>query len=95
MFRKVFKLLTSKFLLVCLILLAEIALAPTIIILLALRYPNLSGIYTVVITAINLVLTLYIIHSEMNAEYKIAWIVPILLLPPFSACAAEKCRAAD
>ena len=85
MFRKVFKLLTSKFLLVCLILLAEIALAPTIIILLALRYPNLSGIYTVVITAINLVLTLYIIHSEMNAEYKIAWIVPILLLPPFGA----------
>lgn len=85
MFRKFFKLLTSKFLLVCILLLLELALVPTMILVLAKYVPQLSSLLSLFFAVLNIVLTLYIIHSEMNAEYKIAWIVPILLLPPFGA----------
>ena len=83
-FRKFLKLLTSKFLLVCLLLLLEIALIPALIIG-ASYLLNLTPILTVVLAVIDIVLVLYIINSDINAEYKIARIVPILLLP-FVGC---------
>lgn len=82
--RKFLKLLTSKFLLVCLLLLAEIVLIPAVIIGASYVF-NLTPILTVVVYVFDLILVLYIINSDINAEYKIAWIVPILLLP-FVGC---------
>ena len=83
-FRKILRLLTSKFLLVCLLLLVEIALIPALIIGASYLF-NLTPILTALLAAIDLILVLYIINSDINAEYKIAWIVPILLLP-FVGC---------
>lgn len=83
--RKFFKLLTSKFFIVALLLLIEIALIPTAIILLAARFPGLGGYFYGILIVINVILVLYIINSEINAEYKIAWIVVILLLPLLGA----------
>lgn len=78
--RKFLKLLTSKFLLVCLLLLAELALIPVVIIGASYLF-NLTPILIVVLAVIDLLLVLSIINSDINAEYKIAWIVPILFLP--------------
>ena len=83
-FRKILRFLTSKFLLVCLLLLVEIALIPALIIGASYLF-NLTPILTALLAAIDLILVLYIINSDINAEYKIAWIVPILLLP-FVGC---------
>lgn len=80
--KKLLRLLTSKFLLVCFLLLIELALLPTAIFLLCVYIPRLAAVFFVLCIALNIVLTVYIINSEMNAEFKIAWIVPILLLPP-------------
>ena len=82
-FRKLFRLLTSKFLLVCLLLLIELALLP------AAYYFVLFNANTVVfvvmvaaVIVFDFFLILYIVNAEINAEYKIAWLVPILFLPP-------------
>ncbi len=81
--RKLFKLLTSKFLLVCILLLIELALIPGAIILISMALPShATVIYTVVLFIVDGITAIYIINSDMNAEYKIAWIVPVLLLPP-------------
>lgn len=78
--RKLLKLLTSKFLLVCLLLLVELALLPALIIGASYVF-NLTQIASIVFAVIDIVITLFIINSDINAEYKIAWIVPVLLLP--------------
>ncbi len=83
--RKFFKLLTSKFFVVALILLVEIALIPTAIILLAASLPKFGTYFFGFIHILDFILVLYIINSEINAEYKIAWIVVILFFPPFGA----------
>ena len=81
--RKLFKLLTSKFLLVCFLLLLELALIPTIIILLTMSLPySTYVISSLVFFVIDAIAAVFIINSNMNAEYKIAWLVPVLLLPP-------------
>ena len=80
--RKFLKLLTSKFLLVCILLLIEMALLPTVILVLSAYFQTIATIVTVLYFIVNVILILYIINSEINAEFKIAWLVPILLLPP-------------
>ena len=81
--RKLLKLMTSKFLLVCLLLLVEIALLPTAYYLVLF---NANGVVFVSLVSAVIVfdffLILYIVNSEINAEYKVAWLVPILFLPP-------------
>lgn len=67
--------------LVCLLLLLEIALLPGIVIA-ASYYFKITPILSAVLLVVDVLLVLYIINSEINPEYKIAWIVPILLLPP-------------
>ena len=81
--RKIKRLLTSKFLLVCFLLLLELSIFPTGIILLYVYVPKASYFIGLIFSAINVILVLHVINSEMNADYKIAWLVPILLLPPF------------
>ncbi len=83
--RKFFKLLSSKFFVVALLLLLEIAIVPATLIWLSLQFPRVGTYVSIVLEIIDIILVLYIINSEMGAEYKIAWIVPILLLPPVGA----------
>lgn len=81
--RKIFRILTSKFLLVCILLLIELALVPCAIIFFSMALPDGGyAVYLVVLTVIDAVAAIYIINLDMNAEYKIAWIFPVLLLPP-------------
>ncbi len=83
--RKFFKLLTSKFFIVALLLLLEIAIVPATLIWLSMWFPTVGTYVSIVLAIVDVILILYIINSEMNAEYKIAWIVPILLFPPVGA----------
>ena len=83
--KKLWRLLTSKFMLVCFLLLIEVALLPTAIILLSIYNVTAAIVCAAVIVVLNAVLTIYIINTDMNADYKIAWIVLILLLPPVGA----------
>ena len=83
--RKLWKLLTSKFLLVCFLLLIELAIVPAVFFLLSRSVPHAAPVLSVLVIALDVILVLCIINSEMNAEYKIAWIVPILLIPPIGA----------
>ena len=84
--RKIFKLLTSKFFLVAILLLLELAIVPATLIWLSMQFPTVGTYVSAAFLIIDIVLVLYVINSEMNAEYKIAWIVPILLIPPIGAC---------
>lgn len=83
--RKFFKLLTSKFFIVALLLLAELAIVPATLIWLSLQFPAVGTYVSFFLGVIDVILVLYIINSEINGEYKIAWIVPILLIPPVGA----------
>ena len=83
--KKLWRLLTSKFMLVCFLLLIEVALLPTAIILLSIYNVTAAIVCAAAIVVLNAVLTIYIINTDMNADYKIAWIVLILLLPPVGA----------
>ena len=83
--KKLWRLLTSKFMLVCFLLLIEVALLPTAIILLSIYNMTAAIVCAAAIVVLNAVLTIYIINTDMNADYKIAWIVLILLLPPVGA----------
>ena len=84
--RKFFKLLTSKFFIVAFLLLLELAIVPATLIWLSMQFPTVGTYVSIVFAVIDVILVLYIINSEINAEYKIAWIVPILLIPPVGAC---------
>ena len=84
--RKVFQLLTSKFGIVAFLLLLELAIVPATLIWLSMQFPTVGTYVSIVFAVIDVILVLYIINSEINAEYKIAWIVPILLIPPVGAC---------
>ena len=77
--RRFFKLIFSKFFIISLIILAEIALL--VFSVLVLNSTVHSSIITGITIALDVVFTMYIINSDINAEYKIAWIVPVLLLP--------------
>ena len=83
--KKLWRLLTSKFMLVCFLLLIEVALLPTAVILLMLYNVIAAIVCGSLIIAVNAVLTIYIINTDINADFKIAWIVLILLLPPVGA----------
>ena len=83
--KKLWRLLTSKFMLVCFLLLIEISLLPAAIIFLMLTNAIAAIVCGALIIAVNAVLAIYIINTQMNADYKIAWIVLILLLPPVGA----------
>ncbi len=81
--RKLLKLLTSKFLLVCFLLLIEIALLPTIYYFILFNSNSVLFVSLVaVVMVFDFFLILYIVNAEINAEYKVAWLVPILFIPP-------------
>ena len=81
--RKLLKLLTSKFLLVCFLLLIEIALLPTIYYFILFNSNRVLFIALVAaVMVFDFFLILYIVNAEINAEYKVAWLVPILFIPP-------------
>lgn len=84
--RKLFKLLSSKFFIVAILLLLELAVVPATLIWLSMQFPTVGTYVSAIFLIIDIILVLYIINSEINAEYKIAWIVPILLIPPIGAC---------
>lgn len=72
--RKFFKLIFSKFFIFSLILLAEIGIL--VFFVLFLNSTIHSAIFTGITIALDVIFVLYIINSDINAEYKIAWIVP-------------------
>lgn len=77
--RKFFKLLFSRFFITSILILLEIALLVFgVFILNETVYPTILAAVTL---ALDICFTLYIINSDINADYKIAWIVPILGLP--------------
>lgn len=84
---KLLKLFTSKFLVVCLMLLAELLFLPALIFVLVVYVNNgwVDFALLLLVIVLDISLILFIINSEVNAEYKIAWIVPILLLPLMGA----------
>ena len=84
---KILKLLTSKFLVVCLLLLAELLFVPAVIFLLVVYVNNgwVDFALLLLVIVLDIVLVVFIINSEVNAEYKIAWIVPVLFLPLMGA----------
>ena len=84
---KLLKLLTSKFLIVCILLLVELLIVPAAIFVLVVYVNNgwVDLALLLLVILLDLLLILFIINSEVNAEYKIAWIVPILLLPLMGA----------
>lgn len=77
--RKFIKLISSKFFICSLILLAEISFL--VFLVFVLNSAVHSTIVTCVTVALDVIFVLYIINSDINAEYKIAWIVPIMFLP--------------
>jgi len=77
--RKFFKLLFSRFFITSILILLEIALLVFgVFILNETVYPTILAAVTL---ALDICFTLYIINSDINADYKIAWIVLILGLP--------------
>ena len=81
--RKLFRLLTSKFLLVCLVLLIELALVPAAYYFIL--FNASAGVFVALLIAVvvfDFILVLFIVNADINAEYKIAWLVPILFIPP-------------
>ena len=84
--RKLFKLLSSKFFIVAILLLLELAVVPATLIWLSMQFPTVGTYVSAIFLIIDIILVLYIINSEINAEYKIAWLAPILLIPPIGAC---------
>lgn len=82
---KIFRLLTSKFLLVCFLLLLELAFIPVSILIFSAWVPHASSILSVVFFIVDMVVVIYIVNSDVNAEYKIAWLIPILAIPPAGA----------
>lgn len=85
--KKLGKLLTSKFLLVCFLLLIEIAIIPAVFYWFVFSVDT-TWIFVVLCAAVvilDLAIALWIVNSNMNAEYKIAWLMPVLFLPPIGA----------
>lgn len=84
---KLLKLLTSKFLVVCLLLLVELLIVPAAIFLLVVYVNNgwVDFALLLVIVLLDIAIVVFIVNSEVNAEYKIAWIVPVLFLPLMGA----------
>ena len=80
--RKFLKILTGRFLFITILLLIEIVVVVGGSYLLTTRFLPAFYFYLLCIAG-GLVLTVYIINSDINAEYKIAWLVPILVFPPF------------
>lgn len=85
--KKLGKLLTSKFLLVCFLLLIEIAIIPVAFywFLFSVESTWIFVALCAAVILLDIAISLFIINSEMNAEYKIAWLVPVLLIPPVGA----------
>ena len=85
--KKLGKLLTSKFLRVGFLLLIEIAIIPAVFYWFFFSVDT-TWIFVVLCAAVvilDLAIALWIVNSDMNAEYKIAWLMPVLFLPPIGA----------
>ncbi|HIZ09919.1 MAG TPA: cardiolipin synthase [Candidatus Borkfalkia avicola] len=85
--KKLGKLLTSKFLLVCFLLLIEIAIIPAVFywFFFSVDTTWIFAVLCAAVVILDLAIALWIVNSDMNAEYKIAWLMPVLFLPPIGA----------
>ena len=85
--KKLGKLLTSKFLLVCFLLLIEIAIIPAVFywFFFSVDTTWIFAVLCAAVVILDLAIALWIVNSNMNAEYKIAWLMPVLFLPPIGA----------
>lgn len=77
--RKILKLLTSKALIVAILILLQLAVLDITIYYLASYYAYLYTFFTL----ISLIITIYVINRPGNSSYKIAWIIVILIFPLF------------
>ena len=62
--RKIFKLLTSKFFLVAILLLLELAIVPATLIWLSMQFPTVGTYVSAAFLIIDIVLVLYVINSD-------------------------------
>lgn len=82
--RKLIKMLTSKVLILGLFLLVQLVFI--IFLFNALINNEMIGIYLhFFFLALSILIVLHIISSNINPEYKIAWLIPILAFPIFGA----------
>ncbi len=77
--KKLFKLLFNRIVLVVLALLLQI----TLVLLMILRFQEYFVYFYATCVVLALLLILKIVNSNINPGYKIAWIIPILLVPVF------------
>src|SRR5690554_1197397 len=80
--RRIVKILTSKVLILGLFLLIQLLFLGFIIDRLV--NDELIGIYiNMFFNILSILIVIHVVSSDMNPEYKIAWIIPILALPVF------------
>ena len=65
------------------LLLVPVLLQMAIFIVLILRFSNFFGYFYVASIIISIIVVIMILNSRSNPAYKIAWIIPIMLLPIF------------
>lgn len=77
--RKIKKLLFSRAIVIALLLLAQIFMMLLFVLRLSRYFAAMYGVFVV----ISAVVALRIVNSDSNPAYKLAWIIPVLLVPLF------------
>ena len=77
--RRLYRFLFSRYAVSLLMIILEIGL----LLFLFLKAAELSYIFSIVATAVNLMIVVAIVNSETNPEYKISWITVTIFLPFF------------
>ncbi len=77
--RKIFKFLSSRFAIICYLLLLQLALIFAVALSLTINF----WYYYAIMTVISFSFVIVIINDKSNPSFKIAWIVPILIFPIF------------
>ena len=81
--KRFFKLLSSKLAFAILLFLVQIAIL-VVLILSLLNFQNTVSVYVQIgFQALSIIVCIYIINRDDKSDYKLAWIVPILLFPLF------------
>lgn len=75
--RKIIKILTSKIFILAVLILLQLAILIAGIVLLA----NYFAYFYSVMVVLSIIIVIYLINSNGNYSYKIAWMMPILLFP--------------
>lgn len=79
MLKKIINFITHRLFIVAIILLIQISF----LVFIVLKFETSFYIFYILTQIIGLLLILKIINSKMNPGYKIAWIIPILIIPIF------------